>query len=131
MALTALAAVVGLLAGPSVVRLVFGPRYALPGADIALLAAGSVLHLGLLVASQTLVASARSRSVATVWLIGLAAAAAVFLLVPSLALRCAAGFTVGSGAGLAVAAGFLRARPPATSELQVGSSSTVEERSTP
>jgi O-antigen/teichoic acid export membrane protein len=130
MALTALAAVVGLLAGPGVVRLVFGPRYALPGADIALLAAGSVLHLGLLVASQTLVASARSRSVAAVWLIGLAAATAAFLLVPSLALRCAAGFTVGSAAGLGVAAGLLRAGKPATPRPGARRSTAVEEGST-
>jgi O-antigen/teichoic acid export membrane protein len=130
-ALSALAAVVGLLAGPSVVALVFGPRYVLPGADIALLAAGSVLHLGLLVGSQTLVASARSRSVAAVWLIGLAAAAAVFLLVPSLALRCAAGFTVGSGAGLLVAAGLLRVTEPATSRRRARRTIAVEEGSTP
>jgi O-antigen/teichoic acid export membrane protein len=131
MALSAAAAVVGLLAGPSVVRLVFGPRYALPGPDIALLAAGSVLHLGLLVASQTLVASARSRAVAAVWLIGLAAAAAVFLLLPSLALRCAAGFTVGSAAGLGVAAALLRSGVPAGSRPGAHRSTAVEEGSTP
>ena len=63
---------IGLFLGPALVSLVFGERYALPGTEgIALLAVGSALHLGLLVASQTLVASARHRAgVAVVWVAG-------------------------------------------------------------
>ncbi|WP_165640199.1 hypothetical protein [Klenkia brasiliensis] len=102
-----LALPVGAFLGPPVVSLVFGARYALPGAEIAVLALGSVLHLGLLVTSQALVASARHRQVALVWSAGLAAAAVVFLAVPDLVTRAAAGFAVGSGTALVLAAALL------------------------
>ncbi|GAB4080396.1 hypothetical protein GCU67_18060 [Modestobacter muralis] len=105
---------VGLWLGPPVVGLVFGDGYALPGSEIALLAVGSVAHLGLLVASQALVAGARHRAVAAVWLSGLAAAAVVFVLVPGLVLRSGLAFTVGSTVALLVAAAvLLTARSPA------------------
>ncbi|MCZ2829752.1 hypothetical protein O2W14_12995 [Modestobacter sp. VKM Ac-2986] len=105
---------VGLWLGPPVVGLVFGDGYALPGGEIALLAVGSVAHLGLLVAGQALVAGARHRAVAVVWLSGLAAAAVVFVLVPDLVLRSGLAFTVGSTVALlAAAAVLLAARPPA------------------
>jgi O-antigen/teichoic acid export membrane protein len=102
--LGAAAAAVGLWLGPGVVRLVFGDAYALPGGDIAVLAVGSVLHLGLLVAGQALVAAGRHRAVATVWVAGLLAACLCFLLVPDLVLRAALAFTGGSGVALACAA---------------------------
>ncbi|PRY51883.1 O-antigen/teichoic acid export membrane protein [Geodermatophilus tzadiensis] len=102
--LAVLAALAGWLLGRPVVALVFGERYALEGGAIALLAVGSVLHLGLLVASQALVAAARHRRVAVVWLSGLAASAVALAAVPDLVLRCAAAFTVGSGVALLVAA---------------------------
>lgn len=105
---------VGLWLGPPVVGLVFGDGYALPGSQIALLAVGSVVHLGLLVASQTLVATARHRAVAVVWLAGLAAAAVLFTLVPGLVLRSGLAFTAGSAVALLVAAAvLLAARLPA------------------
>jgi O-antigen/teichoic acid export membrane protein len=102
LALAALA--VGLLLGPWVVGLVFGREYALSGGAIAVLAIGSVLHLGLLIASQALVAAARHRRVAVVWLSGLAVAGVLFAAVPDLVLRVSLAFTVGSGAALVVAA---------------------------
>ena len=103
---------VGLWLGPPVVRLVFGAGYALPGREIGLLAVGSVLHLGLLVAGQALVATGRHRAVATVWLSGLVTAAVLFTAVPGLVLRSGLAFTVGSGLALGVAAVLLlRARP--------------------
>ncbi len=125
--LAVLAAAGGWLLGPAVVSLVFGSRYALTGGEIALLAVGSVLHLGLLLASQALVAAARHRRVAVVWLAGLAAGAVTLAVVPDLVLRCAAAFTVGSGVALLVAAGSLlwsgqggpgqpAARPPSLRE---------------
>lgn len=94
----------GLWLGPRVVDLVFGDGYGLPGPEVALLAVGSVLHLGLLVAGQTLVARARHRAVATVWAAGLLVAGVTFLLVPDLVLRAGLAFTLGSGAGLGTAA---------------------------
>ena len=106
---------VGLWLGPPVVRLVFGDRYALPGGDIAVLAAGSVLHLGLLVGSQALVAAGRHRRVAVVWLCGLAAACLLFVLVDDLVLRSSLAFTVGSGVALVVAAWALLADRPTAS----------------
>jgi O-antigen/teichoic acid export membrane protein len=124
-ALSVAGAAVGLLLGPWLVGLLFGARYALPGTDIAVLAVGIALHLGLLVASQALVATARHRAVAVVWLSGLAAGAASFALLPDLALRAAAGFTVGSGVALLVAALLLlRARPgPPAPDVSVPSTS--------
>jgi O-antigen/teichoic acid export membrane protein len=110
--LSVVALLVGLLLGPAVVGLVFGAQYALPGGEIALLAVGSVLHLGLLVASQALVATARHRAVAAVWLAGLLTACAVAGVVPGLVLRAGLAFTVGSGVALAVAALVLLAARP-------------------
>ena len=111
-ALAVLAAGVGLWLGPPVVGLVFGAGYALPGGQIGLLAVGSVLHLGLLVASQALVATARHRAVATVWLSGLSTATVLFTLVPGLVLRSALAFTAGSGVALLVAAVLLLVSRP-------------------
>ena len=103
-ALAVLALGVGLWLGPWVVTLVFGRDYALSGSAIAVLAVGSVLHLGLLVASQALVAAARHRRVAVVWVSGLAVACLVVVLTPGLVLRASLAFTLGSGVALAVAA---------------------------
>ncbi|WP_448615661.1 lipopolysaccharide biosynthesis protein [Modestobacter sp. URMC 112] len=110
--LCAAGAAVGLFAGPALVSLVFGARYALTGPQIAVLALGSALHLGLLVASQALVASARHRQVAVVWVTGLAAAGVLLAAVPDLVLRAGLAFTVGSGAALAVAAAVLLTTGP-------------------
>jgi O-antigen/teichoic acid export membrane protein len=98
-------AALGWLAGPLLVTLLFGERYALPGGDMALLAAGSGLYLGLLVTGQALLAAARHRDVAVVWAVGLVTAALVFAAVPALVLRAGLAFTVGSG--LAFASGLL------------------------
>jgi O-antigen/teichoic acid export membrane protein len=109
--LAVVAAAVGLWLGPPIVELVFGARYALPGGEIALLAVGSVLHLGLLVAGQALVAAGRHRQVAVVWALGLVTAAVLFGVVDDLVLRASLAFTVGSGVALALAAVMLLTRP--------------------
>jgi O-antigen/teichoic acid export membrane protein len=103
----AVAAVVGALAGPPVIALVFGPRYVLPGAAVAVLAAGSVVHLGLLVTSQALVAGSRHRDSAVSWVVGLAAAAVLFWVVPDLVAGAALAFAGGSAAALGWSAGVL------------------------
>ena len=104
---TGVGAVLGLVAGPFLVGLLFGARYELSAASIALLAAGSGLYLGLLVVSQALVASARHRHVALVWLAGLVAGAIALAVVPGLVLRASLFFVVGSGVGLVVALAVL------------------------
>lgn len=106
-AVTAVGMVLGFVAGPFLVGLLFGERYALSAASIALLAAGSGLYLGLLVVSQALVATARHRHVALVWLAGLAAGAVALAVVPDLVLRVSFFFVVGSAAGLVVALAVL------------------------
>ena len=103
--MSAAGAVVGWVAGPHLVTLLFGERYALPGRDLALLATGSGLYLGLLITGQALLAAARHRDVAVVWTVGLVTAAVVFAAVPALVLRAGLAFTAGSG--LAFACGLL------------------------
>jgi hypothetical protein len=97
----AVAGIAGGLAGPAVVSVVFGSRYALPGGALAVLAVGSMLHLGLLVASQALVAAARHRDSALAWIAGLVTAALVFAVVPDLVARATWAFALGSAVALA------------------------------
>ncbi len=106
-ALSAAGGLLGWLAGPALVRVLFGERYALAGGPLALLAVGSGLYLGLLVTGQALLASGRHRDVASVWLAGLAVAGATFVVVPDLVLRAGLAFALGSAAALAVSLGFL------------------------
>ncbi|WP_456566431.1 lipopolysaccharide biosynthesis protein [Blastococcus sp. SYSU D00695] len=119
-------ALVGLLAGPWLVSTLFGDRYALPGPDLALLAAGAGCHVGLLVAGQALVAAGRHRDTALAWAAGLGTAAVVVAVVPGLVARASLGFTVGSAAGLLAAVLLLarrrptRARPAAPGPLSPG-----------
>lgn len=104
--LTAVLAVFGLvgavfagLVGPWLVRLVFGGSYVLAGGDLVLMAIGVVAHLGLIITTQALVASALHAKVARAWLVGIAGAAVTFALVPDLLLRAELSFLVGSGLG--------------------------------
>lgn len=113
-AVAVVAAVLGLAVGPAATSLLFGARYALDRGDLALLAVGAALHLGLLVLSQVLVATARHRAVAAVWLVGLGGAALLFLAGPGLVTAAASAFTGGSGVALGTAVVLLlRAGPPA------------------
>jgi O-antigen/teichoic acid export membrane protein len=102
-ATAAVAALLGFAAGPAATTLLFGARYALDRADLALLAVGAALHLGLLVLTQVLVATGRHRAVALVWLMGLAAAALLFAVGPSLVTAAGSAFTGGSGVALGAA----------------------------
>jgi O-antigen/teichoic acid export membrane protein len=81
------------------VRLVFGDSYVLAGGDLVLMAIGVVAHLGLIITTQALVASALHAKVAWAWLVGIAGAAVAFALVPDLLLRAELSFLVGSGLG--------------------------------
>lgn len=96
--LAAAGTVLGYTLGPATVSLVFGPRYVLPGSDLALLALGVTVYVGLVVVTQALVASARHRQVAWSWLGGVTVAAVVVFLVPDLLLRAELAFLAGSTA---------------------------------
>lgn len=100
----------GLVVGPALVSLFFGSRYALPAPDMAVLATGTGLSIGLLVASQALVAAARHRDAALAWCTGLAAGAVVFAIVPDLVERASWAFTTGCAVAFAVAAVLLLRR---------------------
>lgn len=109
-----LAGAAGALVGPQLIGLLFGERYTLPAADVAVLAVGSVLHLGLLVTSQSLVAVERHGDSGRAWLAGLVAAVAVFAVVPGLVERAALAFAVGSGVALAWSGAVLVRRLPSS-----------------
>ncbi len=98
-----LGAAMALLAGPWVIQAVFGSRYALGGPDIALMVAGAMFYLGLLVAAQALVGADRHHDVGLSWGLGLLTAVAVFVTVPGLLLRAEVAFAAGSLVGLLVA----------------------------
>lgn len=93
--------------GSALVRLVFGPAYQVAAGDLVLLTLGVTAHLGLIVITQALVASARHKAVAWSWLTGIAAAGVVFAAVPDLFLRAELAFLVGSAAGWLVGVGAL------------------------
>lgn len=93
------ALVLGFLAGPLLVELIFGAQYVLPGGDVALLAVGVAAYIGLVLVTQVLVASAWHRTVAWSWLSGLVVAAVVLVLVPDLLLAAELAFLLGSAAG--------------------------------
>ncbi|MGY1672936.1 hypothetical protein [Geodermatophilus sp. SYSU D00710] len=122
------AAVAGALAGPPVVALVFGARYDPAAADVAVLAAGSVVHLALLVAAQAVVAAGRHRDSALAWAAGLTVAAVVALTVPGATAAAGWAFTAGSGVALAWCIVVLsrgRARAGAAAAVRAGSTGGV------
>jgi len=113
-----LGATVAWVAGPWVIEIVFGARYALEARDVALMVAGAMLYLGLLVAAQALIGADRHRHVGLSWTLGLLSSAAVFITVPGLVLRAELAFAAGSFVGLLVAIASLwrsTSRPEASS----------------
>ena len=101
--LGAVALALGYLVGPLMVGLIFGDQYVLGGRDVALLAVGVAVHIGLILVTQVLVASGRHRLVAWSWLTGVVVAAVVLLLVPDLLLGAELAFLAGSMTGWLVA----------------------------
>jgi len=101
--ITAAAAVVGglaaLLVGRPVLALLFGPELLVPSGDLALMVVGVCVHVGLLVLTQALVALDMHGRAGVAWITGLAAAAAVFLVVQPVLLRAELAFLVGSLVG--------------------------------
>ncbi|MGI8625064.1 MAG: lipopolysaccharide biosynthesis protein [Geodermatophilaceae bacterium] len=99
----AVAAPAAWLAGPWVIELVFGPRYALGGRDAGLMVVGAMLYLGSVVAAQALVGAGQHRDVGVAWTVGLLVGVVVFLAVPDLVLRAELAFASGSAVSLLTA----------------------------
>ncbi|WP_133251911.1 lipopolysaccharide biosynthesis protein [Actinomycetospora cinnamomea] len=88
--------------GPSMITLIFGEDYAVGGTDLALMAAGVLAHVGLVVVTQVHVARATHGIVALSWTAALATAGLVFALVPEPVLAAEVAFLVGSVTGALV-----------------------------
>ncbi len=94
----------GVSAGPFAGRILFGNKFNLGHADVALLAAGSGLFILALTLSQALIALSGHRQAMTAWLVGLVAFVGVTLVAThDLFLRV----ELGSIAGAAVSAGAM------------------------
>ncbi len=90
--------------GPPIVTLVFGSEYRIPGAQLAVIIAGVLAHVGLVVVTQVHVARGRHVDVAASWLVGLAVAGLTFWLVPGVVVAGEIAFGAGSAVGAVVSA---------------------------
>jgi O-antigen/teichoic acid export membrane protein len=90
--------------GPWIVALVFGRDYTIPGAQLAVIIAGVLAHVGLVVVTQVHVARGRHVDVAASWLAGLVVAAVTFWLVPGVVVAGEVAFAAGSAFGAVVSA---------------------------
>lgn len=85
--------------GPFAVALVFGSDYRIAGFDLALITAGVLTHIALVVLTQVHVARGRHLHVGLSWVVALGAAAVTYSLVSGAVLAAELGFLVGSLAG--------------------------------
>jgi hypothetical protein len=99
----ALGARPAILAGPTVLELLFGPHLLVPATDLALMVLAVCAQIGLVVLTQALVATRRHRSAGFTWLVAVAVAAAVFAVVDPLLLRVELALLIGSLVGAVVA----------------------------
>lgn len=100
--------------GPAIVRLVFGSEYRIPGAELAVIVAGVLAHVGLVVVTQVHVARGRHVDVAASWLVGLVVAGLTFALVPGVVVAGEVAFGAGSAVGAVVSALLLVLSPETT-----------------
>lgn len=108
--IAAAGAFVGWMVGPWLVDLIFGPGRALPAQDIAILIAGVVVHVALIVLTQAVIAAGRHRSALVSWACAVGAAGLVFAALVTAAgpvLAVELGFGVGSLVGAAITYGML------------------------
>jgi len=96
--------VVGGLIGPFIGHILFGPKFNLGHADVALLAAGSGLFILALTLSQALIALHGHRDAMFAWVIGLVAFVVVTAIGSDLFLRVELGSIAGAGVGAAAMA---------------------------
>jgi O-antigen/teichoic acid export membrane protein len=94
--LTAVATAGAWLLGPWVVKVAFGPDFALDNRDLALLAAASCIYLLGLTLSQALIALRQQARVAIGWGVGVAGLAVVTVVGSDLLLRVELGFLAGA-----------------------------------
>lgn len=111
--------------GPPIVSLVFGPEYRIPGMQLAVIVAGVLAHVGLVVVTQVHVARDRHVDVAASWLAGLVVAALTFWLVPGVVVAGEVAFAAGSAVGAVVSAVLLM-RVHGTSDGPTGTGTTTE-----
>lgn len=113
----AVAIVVGLWAGPPLVRLVFGDDVVLDPATSAVLAVGSVFAVSNLVASILVIAADRTRLTTLAWVAGVTVAAGVLLVDLDALHRIALGFMLAEAGAFVVLVGAGRhaGRSPAAS----------------
>ncbi|MEJ2870384.1 hypothetical protein WCD74_21620 [Actinomycetospora sp. OC33-EN08] len=95
--------------GPPIVTLIFGSEYRIAGFELAVIVAGVLAHVALVVVTQVHVARNRHTDVALSWLTGLVAAGLTFWLVPGVVVAGEIAFGVGSLVG-ALASTALLAR---------------------
>lgn len=110
MVIAAAGAFVGWMVGPWLVELIFGPGRALPAQDIAILVAGVVVHVALIVLTQAVIAAGRHRLALVAWACAVGAAGLMFVMLVSAAgpvLAVELGFGVGSLVGAAITYGML------------------------
>lgn len=105
-------AVTLLTAGPSLLRLVFGPDFHLAAPTLAALAAGTGCYMTALVLNQSLVALRRYAHAAGGWLIGVLCFGAVIAAGQGLTTRVVVGYLVGTAAAAAALGWSLRSALP-------------------
>jgi O-antigen/teichoic acid export membrane protein len=110
--------------GPSIVALVFGSEYRMPGAQLAVIIAGVLAHVGLVVVTQVHVARGRHVDVAASWLVGLVVAGLTFAVVPGVVVAGEVAFGAGSAVGAVVSALLLLLSPETGPTGPVGAPGT-------
>jgi O-antigen/teichoic acid export membrane protein len=105
--LAVVGAVVALVAGGPVTRLIFGPKLELPGDQVAVLVVGAVAFLAALITSSALVAVGRHGTVAAGWAAGLVALGIAFASVESAVTGGEWGLAAGGATATAVFAAVL------------------------
>lgn len=93
----ALSVLAGAAVGVPIVRLVFGPHFALSREDVVLLAAGTAVFIMASVQGQAALALGRHRKVATAWIAGCLLGLVVALLPGNVLSRVEWAFLLGSG----------------------------------
>lgn len=108
------------LVGPSVMGLVFGPGFVLPGGDLAYLAAGTAAFILAIALGQAVIALSGHARAASSWLLGVAGFAVAVLLGSDLLRRVETAVLTGSLVAAAGMALQLRAALVANAERGVG-----------
>lgn len=98
----AVAAVAGWVAGPPLLRVVFGPGYELSGAAMSWLAVAAVVMLGLMLTGMATVALDQDAGSTLGWLVATATTIGVLLLPVGVVERCVLAMVVGPVVGIAV-----------------------------